>query len=256
MKRIIAVTNIAGGVGKTTTACNFAVALARHGKRVLVVDLDPQANATTYLGTESDCTIAEALDDPNMFLKTIGPSKAEGVSLAHGSIETSVAEMRFAAQPATAATRLRKALRLLNGSYDHILIDAPPAPGLLTVNAIVAADELLIPVETKPKALEGVGNMRSVLADIVDDPDLMPGGRPTGYFLATRYDGRTTLDRACLEGLRADEMFPTFKTVIRINQRIPESYAMHRSVLDYDPASNGALDYAALAEEYLSHGRG
>lgn len=255
MKRIIAVTNIAGGVGKTTTACNFAHALARHGKRVLVIDLDPQANATTYIGTRSSRTIAEALDDPRLFPETIAPSSAEGVSLAHGSIDTAGVEMQLAQAPATAATRLRKGLRLLNGSFDHVLIDAPPAPGLLTVNAIVASDELLIPVETKPKALEGVGNMRTVLAQIVDDPDLMPNGRPSGYFLATRFDARTTLDRACLEGLRSDDMFPTFQTVIRINQRIPESYAAQRSVIDYDLTSNGAVDYLALATEYLSNGR-
>jgi chromosome partitioning protein len=251
--KVIAVTNIAGGVAKTTTAVNFGHALARHGLRILVVDLDAQANSTTYIGTHSQRSIAEALDNPTLFEETIASSRAEGVDLAHGSLDTAGVELVLAQKPATAATRLRKALRTIDGAYDLVLVDAPPAPGLLTINAIVAADELIIPVETKPKALEGVGNMRALLSQIVDDPDLMPRGRPEGWYLATRHDARTVLDRNCLEGLRADDGFPTFATVIRVNQKIPESYARQMSVLDYDPTSYGAVDYIALADEYLNH---
>ncbi len=252
--KIVSIVNIAGGVAKTTTAVNFGHALAIHGLRILIVDLDPQANSTTYLGTESRCRIADALDDPELFPEAIASSRVPGVDVAHGSLETSGVELILASQPATAALRLRKCLRTVAGRYDIVLVDAPPAPGLLTINAIVAADELLIPVETKPKALEGVGNMRALLAQIVDDPDLMPQGRPSGAYLATRYDARTLLDRACLEELRADATFPTFETVIRVNQRIPESYARQVSVIIHDPESHGAQDYQGLAQEYLARG--
>jgi chromosome partitioning protein len=252
--RIIAITNIAGGVAKTTTAVNLGHAIGQTGKRVLIVDLDAQANSTTYIGTESKRFIAEALDDPRLFPETIGPTKSLGVDLAHGSLDTAGVEMILAQQPASAATRLRKALRTIADRYDYVFIDAPPAPGILTINAIVAADEIVIPVETKPKALEGVGNMRALLSQIVDDPDLMPQGRPVGRYLATRYDGRTVLDRKCLEDLRANDTFSTFATVIRVNQKIPESYALQMSVIEYDPSSNGAADYIALSTEFLRNG--
>jgi chromosome partitioning protein len=250
--KVISIVNIAGGVAKTTTAVNFAHALALHGLRILVVDLDPQANSTTYIGTTSRLRMAAALVDPDLFPQVIGPSRVNNVEVAHGSLETAGAELMLAAQPATAALRLRKCLRTIAGRYDFILVDSPPAPGLLTVNAIAAADELLIPVETKPKALEGVGNMRALLAQIVDDPDLMPKGPPPASYLATRYDARTILDRACLEGLRGDSTFPTLETVIRVNQRIPESYAHQKSVIAHDVNSYGAHDYRALAKEYLA----
>lgn len=252
--KVISIVNIAGGVAKTTTAVNFGHALATHDLRILIADLDPQANSTTYIGTESRRRMAEALDDPELFPDVIAPSRAHGVDIAHGSLATSGVELLLATQPATAALRLRKCLRTVADRYDLVLVDSPPAPGLLTINAIVAADELLIPVETKPKALEGVGNMQALLAQIVDDPDLMPKGRPSGTYLATRYDARTILDRACLDGLRADTTFPTFETVIRINQRIPESYARQVSVLIHDPDSYGAQDYRSLAQEYLARG--
>jgi chromosome partitioning protein len=251
---IIAVINIAGGVGKTTTTVNLGHALARRGRRVLLVDLDPQGNTTTYLGTASAAMIADALLEPADFARAIGPARAAGVEVAHGSLDTAGAEVMLAAQPTTAATRIRKGLRTINDRYDFVLIDAPPAPGILTINAIAAANEIIIPVETKPKALEGVGNMRQLLGQIVGDEDLMPNGPPPATYLATRHDARTVLDRDCLAALRADDGYPTFATVIRSNQKIPESYAARTSVLDYDPKSYGALDHEALAEEYLTRG--
>lgn len=247
--RKIALVNIAGGVGKTTTAVNLGASLADLGKRVLIVDLDPQANATSYIGTEAKKTMAYALVDPAVFPETIAPSSSPGVDLAHGSLETSGAELQLAAQPGTAATRLRKALRQIVDQYDYILIDAPPAPGLLTINAIAAADELIVPVETKPKALDGVGIMRELLEQITGDEDLLPNGPPRCTYLATRHDARTVLDRDCLKALRADADAVTFETVIRINQRVPESYAARRSILAYDTRSNGSADYRALAKE-------
>jgi chromosome partitioning protein len=249
---VISVVNIAGGVAKTTTAVNFAHALGMHGKRVLVVDLDAQANATTYIGTGSSCRVADALDDPRLFPECIAPSRSPGVDVAHGSLSTAGAEIMLMKNPATAVLRLRKCLRMVSDHYDIALIDAPPSPGILTSNAIIAADELLIPVETKPKALEGVADMHALLSQLVDDPDLMPHGRPRGTYLATQYDARNRIDPESLTELRAESSFPTFQTVIRNNVRIPESYLLRCSVIAYDCRSHGAQDYIALAEEYLA----
>ncbi len=140
----------------------------------------------------------------------------------------------------------------MEGRYDYVFIDAPPSPGILTSNAILVADEMIIPVQTQPKALEGVADMHEVLRQLVDDPDLMPKGMPKGMYLATLFDTRTGLDSRSLAALRAEPTFPTFQTIIRTNIRIPESYNLRRSVIAYDCRSHGAKDYLALAEEYLA----
>ena len=164
---IHAIVNMKGGVGQTTTAVNLGAALARRGRSVLVVDLDPQANATGWIGTDNPptATVANALSDRKTVCAAVGPSTAEGVDLAYGSRELAgVAEDLRASSP-TPALALRAALKQLK-AYDDILIDCPPGLGLLSLNAMIAADSLIVPVDSQTMALAGVAQIRDTLAEL------------------------------------------------------------------------------------------
>jgi chromosome partitioning protein len=247
---IYAIVNMKGGVGKTTTAVNLGAALARRGRSVLVVDLDPQANATGWIGTDTPpgATVANALGDRKTAVAAVGPSTAEGVDLAYGSRELAgVAEDLRASSP-TPALALRAALKLLK-PYDDILIDCPPGLGLLSLNAMIAAESLIVPVDSQTMALAGVAQIRDTLAELSEAEVI--AAVPPGRILLTMYDGRLSLDRAVAEHLRETDM-PVFKQTIRTNTKLAESYGLRQTIFDYAPTSTGAADHAGLAEEIVS----
>ncbi len=244
---IYAIVNMKGGVGKTTTAVNLGAALARYGKSVLVVDLDPQANATGWIGSDSPpaATVANALSDRKIAPAAVGPSTAPGVDLAYGSRGLAgVAEDLRASSP-TPALALRAALKQLR-PYDAVLIDCPPGLGLLSLNAMIAADSLIVPVDSQTMALAGVSQIRETLAELADGDVISE--IPPARILLTMYDGRLSLDRAVAEHLR-DTAMPIFNQTIRTNTKLAESYGLRQTIFEYAPNSTGAADHAALAEE-------
>lgn len=246
-RRILVIVNQKGGVGKTTTAVHLAHGLALRQRRVLAVDLDPQANLTTWIGAEPPAaTVAHALATPRDGNRAIAPSRLAGVDLMYGSQESALAEreLQTTAAPATA---LKRILRAVEGLYDDIIIDCPPALGLLALNAIVAADELVIPVEAATMALAGLAQVRRTVEELVDAE--VRERAPRVRVLVTRFDGRLGLARDVLDHLREAKDLELCTTVIRSSTKIAESFGHGKSVLTYAPRSPGALDYSQFAKE-------
>ncbi len=250
MARIIALVNQKGGVGKTTTAVNLAAALAVLGQRILVVDADPQGNATTGLGIDKaplqrdvyDVLLQEAsIDDVAI------ATEIEGLSLVPATINLAGAEIELVSAMSR-ETRLRQALAPIAERYDFVFIDCPPSLGLLTINALTASDECLIPVQAEYYALEGLSQLTAVVGRVREalNPSLRVGG-----VLVTMFDGRTRLAAEVFEELV--KFFPEqlFKTHIPRNVRISEAPSFGKPIILFDAKSRGAQAYLALAHEVL-----
>jgi len=249
MARVVAVANQKGGTGKTTTVVNLGVALGEAGQRVLVVDADPQCNATMWLGVDYSAVTPSTADVflDGMEVGETVVSTAFGVDLAPATVDLAAAEMELASRP-DRGTILRAALRGVGRRYDQILLDCPPGLGLLTVNGLAAADELIVPVPTEALGLEGVGQLQETVSRV--RRQLNRRLRVLGL-LATRYDQRERVAQEVVERLRSDYGEPVFTTVIRRNVRLSEAPAFQEPITRYSPQSRGAQDYRALAQEVL-----
>lgn len=246
---IIAVANQKGGVGKTTTAVNLAAAIAETGACVLLVDLDPQGNATTGVGIDKRTVEAgtyqvlggKAVED------AAHPTAIEGLSLLAGSIDLAGAEVELASAFAR-ETKLRAALEPARDRYDLILIDCPPSLGLLTVNGLTACTGVLIPLQTEYYALEGLGALASTL-DLVR-ASLNPRLDIAGVVL-TMFDARTKLGLQVVDEVRSFFADRVFRTVIPRSVRVSEAPGFGQPVTTYDPRSRGAVAYRELAQEAM-----
>lgn len=250
MARVISVVNQKGGVGKTTTAINLATYLARQGKFVLLVDIDPQANATSGLGHAARSIphgtyhalagvkpISHVLLSTNIENLTIVPAT---VDLAGAQVELVNEERR--------EFRLRDALLEVRNNYDVVIIDNPPSLGLLTLNGLVAADDVLIPVQCEYYALEGLSQLLETVRLVREN--LQPNLNILGAVL-TMYDNRAQLSRDVLEELYKHFPNNIFRSVIPRNVRLAEAPSHGKPIADYEPNSSGARAYERLAREIL-----
>jgi len=254
--RVIAVVNQKGGCGKTTTTVNLAASLAADGASVLAIDLDPQAHTTLALGIDPDElmeNIYEVLIEPNGVdhLSRVTVNVSERLDLAPSGIVLSALEQQLAVRGGDGAAstspteRLSRALEKLPAPYDYVLIDCPPNVGLLTFNALRAASEVIIPLETSFFAIDGVQKLLETIGLLSDrlghDLDVR--------ILPTLYDGRTRYARTTLGEIR--ELFKDlcFDSVIRINVKLREAAQHGKPICRYAPSANGSIDYAALALE-------
>ena len=250
MGDVIACANQKGGVGKTTTVINLATYLALDGRRVLVVDLDPQGNATSGLGFDrasARASIYPSLVEGLSAGGLVQATQVEGLWLIPSGRDLAGAEVELVDIPQR-EHKLQQALAELRPSFDFILLDCPPAVGLLTVNALTAADAVLVPIQCEYYALEGLSQLLSTI-DLVRD-NLNPRLRLTGVLL-TMFDARTTLSADVAAEVRRHLGPTVFKTVVPRSVRLAEAPSYGRPIARYSPESRGAQAYRALAEEVL-----
>jgi chromosome partitioning protein len=245
MSKVIAVTNHKGGVGKTTSTINIGAGLAKLGKRVLLIDLDPQANLSQSLGIKDPtATIYGAIRGEHP-LQPVNVLKR--LDVVPSTLDLSGAEIELSSETGREYI-LRELLDTVKGSYDYVIIDSPPSLGLLTVNALTSADEILIPLQAQYLALQGL----SKLLEIVDkiQKRLNKGLRIGGVFI-TQYDSRKILNRNVVETIESHFKETVFKTRIRDNVALAEAPTQGQDIFRYNPTSYGALDYLALCKEIV-----
>ncbi|HEX2053081.1 MAG TPA: AAA family ATPase [Actinomycetota bacterium] len=246
--RVIAVVNHKGGVGKTTTAINLGAWLALEGSSVLVVDLDPQANATTGLGVDPrrvSSSVYQILVSGTPIEDAIEPTAVRNLFCVPSTIDLAGAEIELVTA-FSRELRLRKALDSLEDEFDFVLIDCPPSLGLLTVNSLAAATEVIVPIQCEYYALEGLGQLLKNINLI--QTNLNPDLRLCGIVL-TMYDGRTRLSEQVANEVRAHFPGKVFETVIPRSVRLSEAPSFGQPVALYDPRSRGSVAYRALSLE-------
>ncbi len=255
--RVMTIANQKGGVGKTTTAVNLAAALAQHGSHVLVLDLDPQGNASTALDVEHHTGVPSVYDvlvDDRPLAEVVRPAgEMPGLFCAPATIDLAGAEIELV--PVVARElRLVRALRAFDMSdLDYVFVDCPPSLGLLTVNALVAAEEVLLPIQCEYYALEGVQQLLNT-AELVR-VNFNPGLHVSTVLL-TMYDGRTRLASDVADDVRAHFGASVLRTIIPRSVRVSEAPSRGQSVISYDPTSSGAVAYMEAARELAMQSAG
>lgn len=251
--RIIAVTNQKGGVGKTTTSVNLSACVAAEGKRTLLVDIDPQGNATSGLGMtgRGSASIYDVIINGADAEKAALDTGFSGLMLIPAGIELAGAEIELVDEEGREEL-LKRALIPLQDKYDYIFVDCPPSLGLLTLNALTAADGVLVPIQCEYYALEGVGQLMNTVKLV--RRKLNPNLAVEGIAL-TMYDARTNLGAQVVQEVRAHFPEEAFETLIPRNVRLSEAPSYGIPISEYDPKCAGAAAYRDLARELLARGR-
>lgn len=252
MAKIIATANQKGGVGKTTTAVNLAACLSDMDRRVLLIDIDPQGNATSGLGVavKGGSTVYDVLTGNAPAHEAVRATKFKNLSVLPSTIDLSGAEIELVGEDAR-EHRLEKALNELRGDFDYMFIDSPPSLGLLTLNALTAADSVLVPIQCEYYALEGVGQLMNTVKLV--RRKLNPSLAVEGIAL-TMYDARTNLGAQVVQEVRAHFPEEAFETLIPRNVRLSEAPSYGIPISEYDPKCAGAAAYRDLARELLARG--
>ena len=254
MSEVIVITSGKGGVGKTTTTINLAASLANQGKKVLIIDADPQANATSGYGIDPksmSSSIYECLVDDYPIDGSQVATCVEGLDLVGSRIDLAGAELELVSKP-NREKILRNVLASISDKYDYILIDCSPSLGLITVNALTAANSVIIPVQAEYFALEGISKLLNTIRIIKSklNPSLEIEG-----FLLTMYDARLRLANQIYEELKGHFGDMVFNTVIPRNIRLSEAPSHGLPALIYDPESRGATSHTMLAKELIAKSR-
>ena len=252
MGKITAVANQKGGVGKTTTAINISASLADAGKRVLLIDTDPQGNSTSGLGIDKDNLSGSLYDlytDARSIDEIIHDTSIDCLKIISSNIELIGAELELSSKEGR-ETILKNAMESVKHDYDYIFIDCPPSLSLLTLNALVASDSLLVPMQCECYALEGISMLLRTFNLIKDsfNPDLEIEG-----ILLTMYDGRNTLAHQVSDELRRHFGDKVYRTLIPRNITLAEAPSHGKAVLQYDISSRGAQSYLELAKEIIGN---
>ncbi|MDE0825279.1 MAG: ParA family protein [Akkermansiaceae bacterium] len=256
LMKIIAIANQKGGVGKTTTAVNLSAALAMRGQRTLLIDLDPQANASSGIGLEpeEDCSLYGPLLGQSQLVDKIQTTRIENLSAVPAEMDLAGVEIELARMD-NHLSRLQGVLAQVRSKdvYDFCILDTPPSLGVLMTSALAAADEILIPLQCEWFGLEGLAKIAHVIEQIKDSG--VNAGVTLEGILMTMYDGRTNLSRSVVE--EVGSFFPEqlYKTVIPRTVRLGEAPSHGRTIFEHDPNGVGASSYSKAADEFLSrHG--
>ena len=250
--KILAIANQKGGVGKTTTAVNLGAALAELGHRILLVDLDPQANATSSFGLEGvdEISLYEPLLGQASITEKILPTRRDHLFIVPADLDLAGAEVEIARMP-NHLTRLAETLKPLHAdeTFDFVLLDCPPSLGILMSNALAAADELLTPIQCEYFALEGLVKIVRLIEQVLDsgaNQRLQLGG-----IVMTMFDARTRLSQQVVEDVRKHFRERVYETVIPRSVRLSEAPSFGKSILEYAPSGAAARAYRALAREFI-----
>ena len=252
--KIIAITNQKGGVGKTTTSVNLSACVAEAGKRTLLVDIDPQGNATSGVGQTGagELSVYDVLIDGAPARDAVLDTGYDGLMLLPAGIELAGAEIELVGAEAR-ETLLKRALEAVRADYDYIFIDCPPSLGLLTLNALTAADSVLVPIQCEYYALEGVGQLMNTVKLV--RMKLNPGLQVEGIVL-TMFDARTNLGAQVVQEVRGHFANEVFSTLIPRNVRLSEAPSYALPIHLYDPKCSGTAAYRQLAKELIERNEG
>jgi len=251
--KVISIANQKGGVGKTTTSVNLGACLAHIGKKVLLVDIDPQGNATSGMGVEkadvNQCVYNVLVDDVDV-KQVILPTSEENFDIIPATIQLAGAEIELV-PTISREVRLKRALDTVKNQYDYILIDCPPSLGLLTLNSLTASDSIIIPVQCEYYALEGLSQLLSTVRLV--QKHLNKNLAIEGVLL-TMLDARTNLGLQVIEEVKKYFQDRVYKSIIPRNVRLSEAPSHGKPIITYDPKSRGAEVYLELAKEVIANG--